>query len=78
MKNDVLATAFSYARYTMALKELTRFGMKNMLTLPSLAEKYFNNLKDENDEPMYTYTDTFMRKSIRQNIKVWCCTALNQ
>ena len=32
------------------MKELTVFGMKNSLTLPSLANKYFNNLKDENDE----------------------------
>ena len=37
VKNDVLSTAFCYARYTMGMEELTEFGMKNSLTLPSLA-----------------------------------------
>ena len=37
--------------------ELTNFSMKNSLTLPSLANKYFNSLKDQNEEPIYTYTD---------------------
>ena len=38
----------------MGMEELTNFGMKNFLTLPSLANYYFNNLRDENDEPVYT------------------------
>ena len=29
VKNDVLSTAFCYARYTMGIEELTGFGMKN-------------------------------------------------
>ena len=33
--------------------------MKNALTLISLAIKDFNGLSDENDEPIYTYTDLF-------------------
>ena len=53
LKNDVLATAFSYARYTMAMEELTGFGMKNSLTLNSLANKDFNSLRDEKDELIY-------------------------
>ena len=52
VKNDVLSTAFCYARYTMGMEELTEFGMKNSLTSPSLANKYFNSLRDENDEPI--------------------------
>ena len=60
VKNDVLSTAFCYARYTMGMEELTNFGMKNSLTLPSLANNFFNSLRDENDEPIYTYTDPFM------------------
>ena len=56
-KTDVLSTAFSYARYAKGMDELTGFGMKNSLTLPSLANKYFNSLRDENDEPIYTYTN---------------------
>ena len=40
--------------------ELTGFGMKNSLTLPALANKNFNSLRDENDEPIYTYNHEFM------------------
>ena len=76
--NDVLSTAFCYARYTMGMEELTEFGMKNSLTLPSLANKYFNSLRDENDEPIYTYTDPFMRNFVRKAIKGGRCNAFNQ
>ena len=78
VKNDVLSTAFCYARYTMGMEELTEFGMKNSLTLPSLANKYFNSLKDKNDEPIYTYTDPFMRNFVRKAIKGGRCNAFNQ
>ena len=77
VKNDVLSTAFCYARYTMGMEELTEFGMKNSLTLPSLANKFFNSLRDENDEPIYTYTDTFMRNFVRKAIKGGRCNAFN-
>ena len=78
LKNDVLSTAFCYARYTMGMEELTNFGMKNSLTLPSLANKYFNSLRDENDKPIYTYTDPFMRNFVRKSIKGGRCNAFNQ
>ena len=78
VKNDVLSTAFCYARYTMGMEELTEFGMKNSLTLPSLANKFFNSLRDENDEPLYTYTDPFMRNFVRKAIKGGRCNAFNQ
>ena len=78
VKNDVLSTAFCYVRYTMGMEELTEFGMKNSLTLPSLAYKYFNSLRDENDEPIYTYTDSFMRNFVRKSIKRGRCNAFNQ
>ena len=69
VKNDVFSTAFCYARYTMVLEELTGFGTKNSLALPSLANNYFNSLRDENVEPIYTYTDPFMRKFVHKAIK---------
>ena len=78
VKNDVLSTAFCYARYTMDMEKLTEFGMKNSLTLPSLANKYFNSLRNENDEPIYTYTDPFMRNFVRKAIKGGRCNAFNQ
>ena len=52
--------------------------MKNSLTLPSLANKYFKSLRDENDEPIYTYTDPFMRNFVRKAIKGGRCNAFNQ
>ena len=77
-KNDVLSTAFSYARYSKGIEKLTRFGLINSLTLPSIANKYFNSLRDESDEPIYTYNDDFMRHFVRQSIKRGRCSALNQ
>ena len=50
------------------MDELTGFGMKNSLTLPSLTNKYFNSLGNENDDPLYTYNDEFMRHFGRQSI----------
>ena len=60
------------------MEELTKFGMKNSLTLPSLANKIFNSLRDENDEAIYTYTDPFMRNFVRKAIKGGRCNAFNQ
>ena len=62
----------------MGMEELTEFGMKNSLILPSLANKYFNSLRDENDEPIYTYTDPFLRNFVRKAIKGGRCNAFNQ
>ena len=55
VKNDVLCTAYSYARYIKAMEEIPGFSMKDCLSLPSLGWKYFNSLRTEEDEPIYTY-----------------------
>ena len=60
------------------MDELTGFGLKNSLTLPSLANKYFKSLRDENDETIYTYNDPFMRNFVRKAIKGGRCIAFNQ
>ena len=78
LKNDVSSTAFSYARYAKSMEEVTKFGMENIPTLPSLANKYFNKLRDENDEPIYTNIDSFMRHFVRQSIKGRRCGNFNQ
>ena len=57
VKNDVLCTAFSYARYIKAMEEITGFSMKDCLSLPGLGLKYFISLRTEEDEPIYTYND---------------------
>ena len=60
------------------MEKLTNLGMKNSLTSPSLANKYFKSLRDEDDEPIYTYTDPFMRNFVRKTIKGGRCNAFNQ
>ena len=62
----------------MGMGEISGFGMNNSLTLPSLANKYFNSLRNENDGPIYTYTDPFMRNFVRQSIKGGRCNAFEQ
>ena len=74
----MVSTAFSYARNSEGIEKLTAFGMKNSLTLPSLAKKYFNSLGDENDEHIYTYNDEVMIHFVRQSIKRGRCSTVNQ
>ena len=78
VKNDVLCTAFSYARYCKAMEDITGFSMKDCLSLPGLGWKYFNSLRTEEDEPIYTYNDKYMRWFVRQSIKGGRVCAFNQ
>ena len=78
VKNDVLCTAYCYARYNEAMKEITGFSMKDCLSLPGLGWKYFNWLRTEEDEPIYTYNDKSMRWFVRQSIKGGRVCAFNQ
>ena len=55
----MLSTGFCYARDAENMKEITGFGMKKSSRLPSSANKYFESLRDENDEPIYTYNEEF-------------------
>ena len=57
VKNDVLCTAYSYARYIKAMEGITGFSMKDCLSLPGLGWKNFNSLRTDEDEPIYTYND---------------------
>ena len=77
VKNDVLCTAYSYARYIKAMEEITGFSLKDCLSLPGLGWKYFNSLRTE-DEPIYTYDDKYMRWFVRQSIKGGRVFAFNQ
>ena len=78
VKNDVLCTAYSYARYIEDMKEITGYSMKDNLSLPGLGWKYFNSLRTEEDEPIYTYNDKYMRWFVRQSIKGGRVCAFNQ
>ena len=78
VKNDVLCTAFSYARYCKNMEDITKFSMKDCLSLPGLGWKYFNSLRTSEDEAIYTYNDKYMRRFVRQSIKGGRVCAFNQ
>ena len=60
---------FSYARRTKAKEEINGCGMEDCLSLPGLGWKCLNNLRTEEEEPIYTYNDKYMRGFVRQGIK---------
>ena len=66
VKNDVLCTDFSFARYIKAMEEITGFSMKDCLSLPGLGLKYFNTLRSEQGEAIYTYNNKYIRHFVRQ------------
>ena len=76
--SDVLCTAYSYAIYIEAMEEITGFSMKDCLSLPGLGWQSFNSLRTEEDEPVYTYDDKYMRCFVRQGIKGEQVCAFNQ
>ena len=52
VKQNVLCTAFSYARYCKTMEERTGLSMKGSLSAPGLGWKYLNSLRTEEDEPI--------------------------
>ena len=78
VKRVVLCTAFSYARYCKAVEEITGFVMKDCLSPPGLGWKFFNSLRTEEDEPIYTYNDKYMRYFVRPPIKGGRVCSFNQ
>ena len=78
VKNDVLCTSYCYARYIKAMEETTGFSMKDCLSLPGLGWKYFDSLRTEEDEDIYTYNDKYMRWFVRQSIRGGRVCAFNQ
>ena len=77
-KSDVLSTAFCYARFSIGMQEVTAFGKRNSLTLPSLANKNFNSSRDEDNEPIQTYTNAFLKNFVRNSIKGGRCNSFIQ
>ena len=73
-----MCLVFSYASYTKYVQEITGFGMKGCVSLPGLGRKDFNSLREEEDEPIFTYNDKYMRRFVRQNIKGGTVCACNQ
>ena len=48
------------------MAETTGFSMKDCLSPPGLGLKYFNSLRTEEDEPIYTYNDKYMGHFVLQ------------
>ena len=48
------------------MEEIIGCSMKDCLSLPGLGLKTFNSLRTDQDEPIYTYNDKYMRQFIRQ------------
>ena len=78
VKQDVLCTAFSYARYCKTMEEVTGFSMKGSLSAPGLGWRYFNSLLTEEDEPFNTNNDIHRRHFVKQSIKGGRVGAFNQ
>ena len=66
VKNGVLCTAYCHARYCGSMQEVSGFSMKDCLSKPGVGFKQFNSLRTEQDEPIYTYKDKYMRCFVRQ------------
>ena len=60
------------------MEEITGFSLKDCLSLPGLGWKYFNSLRTEEDEPIYTYNGKYMSWFVRQSIKGGRVCAFNQ
>ena len=48
------------------MEEITGFSMKDCLSIPGRGLKYFNSLRTEEDEPIYTYNDKYIINFVRQ------------
>ena len=48
------------------MEEKTGVSVKDCLSLPGLGLKYFNSLRTEDDEPIYTYNDKYKRWFVQQ------------
>ena len=69
VRQDVLCTAFSYPDYCKAMEKVPGFSMKVSLTALGLGWKYFDSLRTEEDEPIYTNSNKYMSHIVRRSIK---------
>ena len=69
VKYDVLCTAFSYARFSKSKLKIFGFVMKDCLSSPGSGWKHFSSVKTEEDEPICTYNDKYIRWFVQQSIR---------
>ena len=78
VRQNVLCTAFCYARYCRVVEEITGFSMKDFLSAHGWGWNYFSSMRDEEDEPIYTFNDKYMRDFVRRSLKAVRVWAFNQ
>ena len=72
----MLSIAFSYSRCSTGMEKITGSGMKISLTLTSLANKFFIDMRDRNDEAINTGNEEDLRHFVRRCTKRGLCCAL--
>ena len=75
---DLLALASTYTRYSMNTRQTTGSGLKNRLSVPSLRWKHLNYTRTEEDEPIFSYSDKYKRRFVRQSFEGGEVAAFNQ
>ena len=60
------------------MEEVSGFSAKDCRSAPGLGWKYFMSMREENNEPLYTYNDKYMRWCARQSIRGGRVCSFNQ
>ena len=76
--NLVTSLEFQPIRCATTLFHFGRTRYVYVATRIILLSSTLNSLRDENDEPIYTYTDPFMRNFVPKAIKGGRCNAFKQ
>ena len=63
--NEIIASAFVYAIYTMHIAKLTGVRMKEFLSLSVLRWIFFRSIRSKDGEPKYTHKDKSLRHFVR-------------
>ena len=72
----MLCLAFIYARYSMEMKKMSGFGIKDCLTEASLGWKCFGTYNKVRE--FYAFNNKHVRSFIRESIKGGRVAALNR
>ena len=75
LKLNVLRLTSIYARHSMEMKRMSRYGIKDCLTEASLGWKCFDTYNKSRE--FYTFNDKYVHDFIRKSIKCGRVAALN-
>ena len=70
LRLDVISAACCVLKYSKVMMDVVGQNMSSCLTIPSLTLKgWFKHLTHEEEEPIHTHTDPYVRDFIRKSIK---------